>query len=1123
MRLTVAVFVQVEREEGRAIYHCRPLRGPQLSSRDPLLSHALHKLGNSMRSSINGWIERGEVRRLSTWLYTSDMRSLSIKLTLALRDRTLRWKLHMVCLPAFSRLVAFSPSIPEVSFEIEALSELEARASEVYARWAQTQLSEGHEELLPGIGGGGDSWIEPLELEAETTVKPRQKSRQVLAALFGGQRVSGSEELHKVGQCLDEIASEFGPALGRGPLVDEVDRLMQRADRQGVLLVGPSAVGKTAIVQECVSRRVARYHDRTHHKPQVWWLSPQRLVSGMSYLGQWEQRWLAILREGAKRDHIFYFDDLIGLFTAGRTRDSSLCAADVLRSFLSEHPLRILAETTAEQLAVLRRRDRALADRFHLVRVPTLSAQAALPITLEAVYELEIRAERFFHPEVVPLVVRQQESFAPDQAFPGKAIAVCKTLTKHVESVVDQRSVLELAGAQWGTNVGLLLGGLGDQATIQRVLSRQIIGQPAAVEALSRTVIRYAQHLQASDRPLGVLLLLGPTGVGKTEAAKALTRLLYTDDSQLVRLDMNELTTSLAAEQLVGTFDQPEGRLTAAVRRQPNCVILLDEIEKAHPDVFDYLLQVLGEGRLTDARGRIADFRSAVIIMTSNLGAHEQTSNLGFEITPERRQQIYRKAAEQFFRPEFFNRIDEVVPFRSLAREDMEQIVALQLSDVLRRDGIQRREAYVKVDRSALNQVIQRGYAPLLGARAVKRMLESDIVSPVADCLAGMALSQPALVHVTQSAAAPGLACEVIPLAVAPCQPPRACAAGEQLVERATACYARLENRLNQLQPELQQLDRQQAGQSHAASYYALREHLFRCSEGLKSLKQALRGGALPPMGAGSVSPSPSRRELPLGLRRHIRDWHAQDDLRSALSEQPPGNSPITARQAAAQLIDQLKIAGLMLDAALAPRSWLVGLVALTQDSSSDDLELEPLLPTGTIFEPAASHWWYAKSPVARGLARLMHCLQHGWQYDVYQPWLPGGFHLVAGVSLIGILRPLLGTYRVELKEPARPAASHLFSLRALAIPSDMPAAQVPSLLQSHNSLNDTSWHFSPPEQPWPTTVIRGCIGDSWSDYPSQATLNLMSPAWMADQRLADDALQWWIDCLPLQPELCEG
>ncbi|MCA9134663.1 MAG: hypothetical protein KDA45_15955, partial [Planctomycetales bacterium] len=533
MRLTLGVYVSVEREEGRSIYHCRPLRGPQYASRDPLLSVALSKLGNKLRKSINGWIADGHSPRIGSWLYDSGTQAKTLKLTLVLRDRTLHWKLLVVALPAFERHIAFSPSIPEAAFEVHSLVDLESRASEVYSAWAQRKVSEGSEYLLEDIGESGEMWVEPLEVDVETTVRAKKKSDNIFAALFGDGKTSGSEELHKVGQCLDDLASDYPPAIGRQRLVEEMDRLLQREDRQGVLIVGPPAVGKTAIVQECVRRRAERFRQRRDQKPQVWWLSPQRLISGMSYLGQWEQRWLSILRESAKRDHILYFDDLVGLFTAGRTQDSSLSAADVLRGFLAEHRVRILAESTAEQLAVLRRRDRALADRFHLLYVPSLSAEDALPLTIAAAQEIETRSGRYFHPETIPLIMRHQETFAPDRAFPGKAIEMCKTLTKHATDYVDRDSVLSLVGTQVGAQLTLLLDGLGNQQAIQAALGRQVIGQPAAIEALSRTVIRYSQHLQPPDRPLGVLLLLGPTGVGKTEAAKALTRLLFTDESHL--------------------------------------------------------------------------------------------------------------------------------------------------------------------------------------------------------------------------------------------------------------------------------------------------------------------------------------------------------------------------------------------------------------------------------------------------------------------------------------------------------------------------------------------------------------------------------------------------------------
>lgn len=1114
MRLTLSAYVHVEREEGRSVYHCRPLRGPQITTRDPLLSVALNKLGNKMRKSAASWIEQGEVARLGAWLYDSDTRAVPVRLMLALRDRTLRWKLLVVCVPAFSRLIAFSPSIPEVSFELESALDLELRASEVYTQWAQSQVSEGNGFVLEGVGSGGEMWVETLEVEVETTVKHKAKSKNILAALFGSERISGNEELHKVGQCLDEFVNDYQPAIGRSELVGEVDRLLHRQDRQGVLLIGPPAVGKTAIIHEFVARRVARFHRRRDQKPQVWWLSPQRLISGMSFLGQWEQRWLAILREASKRDHVLYFDDLVGLFTAGRTRDSSLSAADVLRSFLAEHPLRILAELTDEQLAVLRRRDRALADRFHLVRVPALSVDDALPIALEAVYGIELRADRYFHPETVPLVMRHQETFAPDQTFPGKAIEMCKSLTKHSAQSVTQKSVLNLAGAQMGANPEMLMCGLGDQRSIQQSLSRQLIGQSAAVEALGRTVIRYTQQLQAPDRPLGVLLLLGPTGVGKTEAAKALTRLLYTEESRLVRLDMNELTTSYAAEQLVGTFDQPDGRLTTAVRRQPNCVILLDEIEKAHPDVFDYLLQVLGEGRLTDARGRVADFRSAVIIMTSNLGASEQNSNLGFEVSAERRQQIYLKAAQQFFRPEFFNRLDEVVAFDNLAPYDMEKIVSIQMDQVLSRDGIKRREIFVNVDDSAIRQVIHGGYDSKLGARAVRRMLESEVIGPLADCLSGMSIDHPALVQISHQPTDAKLSCRVVALAKAQAHPRNLVSENEVLLERATRLYERLDERLSDLQDELRDVDRQTTGKSHAASYYALREQLYRCAEAIKVYKHALRRDSGPRLDMAPVTPAAPRRDHDQGgARRSIRDWHAQSDLRSAITDQQSGSEGISLPQATRQLIDHLTVADLMIDNALAPRTWLIGFDALTRGVSAPDVDRKVLSNRQRRRSEVLGDGTIAGSAIST----LVNCLQQGWQYEVAERPSVSGFHLISGVSLLGIVRPLLGTYQLELHGSS---ASHLLCLRALAVNGGTSTEELEQVLATRQRLESHGQLLTPSLQLWPTTTIRGLLTGAITDYISGATVELWHYTWLDGSRAAARTQQWWIKCLPVPSEL---
>jgi len=275
-------------------------------------------------------------------------------------------------------------------------------------------------------------------------------------------------------------------------------------------------------------------------------------------------------------------------------------------------------------------------------------------------------------------------------------------------------------------------------------------------------------RLNDPARPLGSLFFLGPTGVGKTECSKALAQYLFSDESRLLRLDMNEFVSPNAAARLVGTFGQPDGLLTGAVRHQPFCVLLFDEIEKAHPDVFDLLLQILGEARLTDARGRTADFSNAVVILTSNLGTRQAATDLGFRKKDEvSSQDMYLKAVQDFFRPEFFNRLDRIVPFQQLSREEMERIARLMIAEATGRQGLVRRKCVVDMTPPALERIIDRGYDPALGARAMRRSVERELVSPLARQLAGVLLETPTALEVFGHGR--GLDVQVTPLEQ--CQP----------------------------------------------------------------------------------------------------------------------------------------------------------------------------------------------------------------------------------------------------------------------------------------------------------------------------------------------------------------
>ena len=294
---------------------------------------------------------------------------------------------------------------------------------------------------------------------------------------------------------------------------------------------------------------------------------------------------------------------------------------------------------------------------------------------------------------------------------------------------------------------------LDDRARLKRAevieaIRKTVSGQDEAVTAMADAVCIAKARLNDPGRALATFLFLGPTGVGKTECAKALCAYLFGDANRLLRFDMNEYLDAASPARLIGTFSEPEGLLTSAIRRQPFSVVLLDEIEKAHPAVFDLLLQVLGEGRLTDSLGRTADFTNSIIIMTSNLGARSAKVNFGLRSAPDSQRQAYITAAEQFFRPEFFNRIDRLVPFEPLDRAQVARIADRLIHQVLRRDGLVHRQCVLWVDPLALEQIIDQGFHPDLGARALKRTLERQLTQPVAFQLAQAATDAPTVIRV---------------------------------------------------------------------------------------------------------------------------------------------------------------------------------------------------------------------------------------------------------------------------------------------------------------------------------------------------------------------------------------
>jgi AAA domain (Cdc48 subfamily)/C-terminal, D2-small domain, of ClpB protein len=595
-----------------------------------------------------------------------------------------------------------------------------------------------------------------------------------------------------------------------------------------------------------------------------------------------------------------------------------------------------------------------------------------------------------------------------------------------------------------------------------------------------------------------------------------LTRLLFEDDSHLVRLDMNELTTPLAAEQLVGSFDEPDGRLTAAVRRKPNCVILLDEIEKAHPDVFDYLLQVLGEGRLTDARGRVADFRSSIIVMTSNLGAREQTSGVGFDISAMRQSQVFTKAAQSFFRPEFFNRIDEIVAFRALDAEDIKQIVQIQLEQVLARDGIKRRQVFVAIDENAVQTVVDAGFDLQLGARAVRRMLEREVIQPLGDVLASLATNQPTLVRITEQDRK--LTCQPQSLSIAKQRDYEANTNLEQLVEIGKTLTARLESQLAEIADELRARDEDMNLHNHNASYYSLREQVYHCSELLKVSRFRLSQKSEPRMDA-SPGPAAVKRKSDgfrmASTKRFLREWIDEEDMRQTIADGQNERQydQYSNRELAAQLSESLILAGALVGAALTPRKWLVGIKLLTTDS-----EYQRRLEFHRSFNDYMALHGRLHSPSL--LPLLAGCLKNRFQYEVMSKLalqeLVQGYYLVSGVSVIGLLGPLLGTYQSQEKQQA----THLRSLQAIPIIGSPDINALNDLIRSESIASKSAELQTSQEQLIPSDIIRGSLSSEIVDYVSGSRLSFASETWTRTDIGQERVRRWWMQCMPIPAEL---
>jgi len=736
MKVTIPLFVERSDDE----YHVRPLFEPELlHERSPLLQRCQTKAQAKLRQLVDRLKAEGRTDQLRALLFCPELREHKLSLRFLHRKATCRARLFVVTFEAFDRRLAWSPQLDGLWFEWPPGIPLEDHAAEVLKHHLKKA------EETPALPDTEQAWVENFTFETTAPGVLSPPKPQSLMALLGMRETgSGAQELAQVGRQLDLAPPET--ILGRGAELEELTRLLTEEPRTAVAIVGPRQVGKSALIRAFV--RQAGKKKKSKHV-QHWLVTPGRLIAGMSYVGQWESRLIAILKHVRARNHVLVFDDLVGLLTAGHSADAQLNVAQVLKSFLDRQEIRVLAEVTPAAWQALRQRDAAFADRFQVVRLAETDPATTARIALAAARQAYDGQATDFTLEAVKAVLDISRRYLTDASFPGKAAAqVHQLAARHRKGLVDRKEVLRWFSQRSGLQEEFLDDRKAlDLKAAGEFLEQRILGQPEAVEVCLETLSLARARLREPGKPLAGLLFVGPTGVGKTETAKALAELLFGSPERLVRFDMNEYLGEDSLARLVGDWRQP-GQLTQALRRQPFCVLLLDEIEKAHPRVLNLLLQILGDARLTDSAGRTADFSQALVLLTSNLGARAAQSTLGVRSRTHERELVYRRAVEEFFPPELFNRVDRVVAFRPLERDTVALLARRELEKLLLRGGLARRQCLLQIDPEALETVTEAGFHPTLGARALKREVETSVTAAVARRLAALPPDSPTRIHI---------------------------------------------------------------------------------------------------------------------------------------------------------------------------------------------------------------------------------------------------------------------------------------------------------------------------------------------------------------------------------------
>lgn len=561
--------------------------------------------------------------------------------------------------------------------------------------------------------------------------------------------------LDKYGKDLTAQArnSELDPVVGRQVEIERVIQILSRRKKNNPILIGEPGVGKSAIV-EGLALRIENGEAPTLQGRRIVSLDIASMVAGTTYRGQFEERMKTVINELHKHPEIILFVDEIHTIMGAGNAQGSLDAANILKPALARGEVQCVGATTISEYRKTIEKDGALERRFQKVQVqPTSPEETYAALTrLSEVYGTFHKVQ--YTEEALQACVKLTDRYISDRFFPDKAIdamdeagAYKRQTTTETDStpLITEADIAFVVSRMSGVPVQRVAQTETQQLRqMATVLQQRVIGQDKAIETIVKAIQRSRMGLRDPKKPIGTFFLLGPTGVGKTHLAQCLAEEMFGNRDAIIRFDMSEYIEKHTVSLLVGAppgyvAHEEGGKLTEAVRRKPYSIVLFDEIEKAHPDIFNVLLQVMDEGRLTDRQGHIVDFKNTVIIMTSNVGTRQLSefgSGIGFdagEIDDKQSERTLTKALNRTFPPEFVNRLDNIVVFNPLCRDSLAQILSLELYPLKLRLEVMGYN--LEVTEETREKLLKESLDRKFGARPLKRAIQTWIEDPITDLL----------------------------------------------------------------------------------------------------------------------------------------------------------------------------------------------------------------------------------------------------------------------------------------------------------------------------------------------------------------------------------------------------